>query len=82
MEHFLAVKFSMGYEKNMSFLVIAKSLKVQKKKVEKIGLGFFMLCFLAHLLEEISTRENWYRHCNKNTQSMYMQSLKLDKLGW
>ena len=27
-EHFLTVKFSMGYEKNMSFLVIAKSPKV------------------------------------------------------
>ena len=27
-EHFLDVKFSMGYEKNMSFLVIAKSPKV------------------------------------------------------
>ena len=27
-KHFLAVNFSMGYEKNMSFLVIAKSPKV------------------------------------------------------
>ena len=35
-KHFLAVNFSMGYEKNMSFLVIAKS-----PKVEKIGLGSF-----------------------------------------
>ena len=31
MEHFLAVKFTMGYEKNMSFLVIEKSPKVLKK---------------------------------------------------
>ena len=31
MEHFLAVKFAMGYEKNMAFLVIAKSPKVWKK---------------------------------------------------
>ena len=28
MKHFSAVKFAMGYEKNMSFLVIAKSPKV------------------------------------------------------
>ena len=27
-EHFSAVKFAMGYEKNMSYLVIAKSPKV------------------------------------------------------
>ena len=38
--HFSAVKFVMGYEKNMSFLVIAKSPKVWKK-IEKIGLGSF-----------------------------------------
>ena len=42
MEHFSAVKFAIGYEKNMSFLVIAKSLKVGKK-VEKIGLGPCMM---------------------------------------
>ena len=40
MEHIYAVKFAMGYEKNMSFFVIPKSPKVFKK-VEKIGLGFF-----------------------------------------
>ena len=28
MEHFTAVKFAMGYEKNMSFLVISESPKV------------------------------------------------------
>ena len=28
MEHFSGVKFTMGYEENMSFLVIAKSPKV------------------------------------------------------
>ena len=35
---FSAVKFAMGYEKNtsMSFLVIPKSLRLEKKKVEKI----------------------------------------------
>ena len=39
--YFLAVKFSMGYEKNTSFLVIlTKSPKVWKN-VEKIGLGSF-----------------------------------------
>ena len=38
MEHFSAAKFAIGYEKNMSFLVIAKSPKVWKK-VEKIALG-------------------------------------------
>ena len=40
MECLSAVKFAMGYEKNMSFHVIPKSPKVLKK-VEKIGLGFF-----------------------------------------
>ena len=39
-EHSLAVKFAMGYEKNINFLVKAKSPKVWKN-VEKIGLGFF-----------------------------------------
>ena len=38
MECFSAVKFGMGHEKNMSFLVIAKSPKVWKK-IEKVGLG-------------------------------------------
>ena len=31
-EHFSAVKFAMGYKKNTSFLVIAKSHKAWKKK--------------------------------------------------
>ena len=31
MEHFSAVKFAMGYEKNMSFLLIPKSPKVGNK---------------------------------------------------
>ena len=39
-ERFSAVKFIMGYEKNMSFLVIPKSPNVGKN-VEKIGLGSF-----------------------------------------
>ena len=39
-EHFWAVKFAIGYEKNMSFLVIPKSSKIWIK-VEQIGLGFF-----------------------------------------
>ena len=30
MKHFSAVKFAVGYEKNMNFLVIAKSSKVKK----------------------------------------------------
>ena len=34
------MKFYMGYEKNMSLLLVPKSLKVNKK-VEKIGLGSF-----------------------------------------
>ena len=37
-KHFLAVKLYMGYEQNISFLVIPKSPKVGKQ-VEKIGLG-------------------------------------------
>ena len=35
MEHFSAVKFAMGYEKNMSFLVIPISPKVWKKKLKR-----------------------------------------------
>ena len=38
MEQFSAVKFAMSYEKNMSFLVIAKSPEVWKE-VYKIGLS-------------------------------------------
>ena len=49
MEHLRAVKFSMGYEKNMSFLVIAKSSKVGKK-VEKVGLGSFKSSYLGTLI--------------------------------
>ena len=41
MEHFSAVKFAMGYEKNMSFLVLEVSKSF--KKVEKIGLGSLTL---------------------------------------
>ena len=46
-EHFSAVKFAMGCEKNMSFLVIGKSPKVWKK-VEKIGLGSFKVALLPY----------------------------------
>ena len=35
MENFSAVKFAIGYEKNMSFLVIPKYAKVEKKKFKK-----------------------------------------------
>ena len=35
-EHISAVKFNMGYEKNMSFLVIPKSPKVWQKKLKKL----------------------------------------------
>ena len=38
-EHFSAVKFDMGYEKNMNFLVIAKYPKVKKKKSWKDRTG-------------------------------------------
>ena len=38
MDHFPAVKFAMGYEKNVSFLVIGLPNLV---KFEKIGLGSF-----------------------------------------
>ena len=34
-EHFSAVKFAMGYEKNMSFLLIPKSQEVGKKVKRK-----------------------------------------------
>ncbi len=41
-EHFSAVKFTRGNEKNMRFLLIPKSQKVRKKS-EVIGLGSFKL---------------------------------------
>ena len=43
MKHFSAVKFAIGYEKNMSFHVIHKSPKVFKKKLKRyiVGLGSF-----------------------------------------
>ena len=61
-EHFSAVRFGMGCERNMSFLVISKSPKVWGggKKVEKIGLGSFkpkktfktqQNCIILYLLE-------------------------------
>ena len=34
-EHISAIKFDTGYEKNMSFLVIANSSKVEKKTLKK-----------------------------------------------
>ena len=37
-QRFSAIKFYLGYEKNMSFIVILQSQQVGKK-VEKIGLG-------------------------------------------
>ena len=40
-EHFPAVKFAMGYVKNMNFFLITKSPEVWKKKVEKIRLASF-----------------------------------------
>ena len=40
--HFSAVKFVMGYEKNMSFLVLPKSPKVRRKK-KKVALGLLLL---------------------------------------
>ena len=39
-QHFSAMTLYMGYEKNMSFLVIPKFRKVEEN-VEKIGLGSF-----------------------------------------
>ena len=35
MKHFSAMEFYMGYEKNMSFLVIPKSLTVGKKELKR-----------------------------------------------
>ena len=45
-ECFSAVKFDMGYEKNMNFLVNLK--KFEKKNVEKIGLGYFNFFILNY----------------------------------
>ena len=58
-EHFSAVKFAIGYEKNMSFLVIAKSPKVwQKGWKDRTGLLFmsdvaieiWMIYYLSKIL--------------------------------
>ena len=60
-EHFSAVKFAMGYEKNMSFLVISKSAKVWKKQVEKIGLGSFKSTIFVHWhFVNLKHFEMWY----------------------
>ena len=53
MQHFSAMIFYMGYEKNMSFLMIPKSPKIGKK-VEKIGLGSFKTLKTTLALEEFS----------------------------
>ena len=45
MEHYSAVRFDMGSEKNMTSLVIPKSPNVWKN-VEKIGLGSFNMVFV------------------------------------
>ena len=67
-KHFLAVKFSMGYEKNVSFLVIAKSPKVwkkkkkkQKKTVEKIGPSSFKYSNSRGVGQDPSYCENKFR---------------------
>ena len=49
MEHILAVKYDMGYEKKMSFLVIPKSPKVFKKRW-KIKLGCFKMKLIFNML--------------------------------
>ena len=46
----------MGYEKNMSFLVIAKSPKVWKQ-IEKIGLGSFKLHLKLKTMDTL-TKQN------------------------
>ena len=49
-EHFSAPKFAMGYEKNMSFLVIRKSPKVWKKSW-KDRTGLPVTCSLSYYME-------------------------------
>ena len=64
-QHFSAMKFYMGYEENMSFLVIPKSPKAGEN-VEKIGLGSFKWCEIyfckltAHSLEKNPENELSY----------------------
>ena len=44
MEHFSAVEFAMGYEKNRNFLVIQNLQKFEKKKTDgKIGLASYKM---------------------------------------
>ena len=61
MEHFSAAKFYLGYEKNMGFLVISKSLKVGKNWKDRTGL----LWYLKHIL---STKHESYRICTKTAK--------------
>ena len=70
-ERFSAVKLAMGYEKNMSFLVIAKSPKVwKKKKVEKIGLGSFKSTIFVHWhFLNLKHFEMWYVLKNQASSS-------------
>ena len=54
-ECFLAVKFAMAYDKNMSFLVIPKSPKVWKKEVKGIFCDSNNI-FLWHKSEDINKK--------------------------
>ena len=53
-EHFSAVKFAVGYEKNMSFLVKKKISKSLGKKNEKIELGSLNRCQLVQIQPFVS----------------------------
>ena len=66
LEHFLVVKFAMGYEENMSILVIAKSQKVFKR-VEKIGLGTFNTNpnILLESMQKLTVLRGSYTSCQK-----------------
>ena len=76
-EHFSDVKFAMGYEKNMSFLVIAKKFE---KKNEKIGLGSFkklwrspnIPCFLwSENIRLLYTQNLWFVVSNTSSGLQY-----------
>ena len=54
MEHFSAVKFVMDYEKNMSFLVVAKSPKIFEKSWKDRTQGFFKSSVISFLYKKMA----------------------------
>ena len=89
------MKFYMGYEKNMSFLVIPKSLNVGEK-VEKIGQGSFnllqkkykvilLICYQRYICHPTWLVNVWTQKTmdgNYRNQATSVLTLDLTIIGW